>query len=41
MNSTQREADFRLLAAIDSDPELKAEATQYGDWYYFLAQHLK
>ena len=40
MNSEQREAAYRLLAAVEIDDELKEEAADYGDWYRFLTQHL-
>jgi hypothetical protein len=40
MNAKQREAAYRLLAAVESDPELKEEAADYGDWHSYLTQHL-
>ena len=40
MNAKQREAAYRLLAAVESDPELKAEADTYGNWYQYLTKHL-
>ena len=41
MNSKQREAAYRLLAAVETDPELKEEATDYGDWHAHLMQHVQ
>jgi hypothetical protein len=41
MNSKQREAAYRLLAAIESDAELKAEAADYGDWHAYLMKHVQ
>ena len=40
MNAKQREAAYRLLAAVESDAELKEEAADYGDWYTYLYKHL-
>jgi len=40
MNQEQKAAAYRLLAAVESDPELKEEAADYGDWYTYLYQHL-
>ena len=40
MNAKQREAAYRLLAAVESDAELKQEATDYGDWHAYLIKHL-
>ena len=40
MNSKQREAAYRLLAAVEADPELKKEAADYGNWYCFLYEHV-
>lgn len=40
MNSLQREAAYRLLAAVESDDAFKEEAADYGDWYSYLTQHL-
>ena len=40
MNSKQREAAYRLLAAVESDPALKEEAADYGDWYIYLYKHI-
>ena len=40
MNAKQREAAYRLLAAVESEPQLKEEAVDYGDWYQHLIQHL-
>jgi hypothetical protein len=41
MNAKQREAAYRLLAAVDSDPELQQESKDYGNWYAYLLQHLR
>ena len=41
MTPTQREAAYRLLAAVDSDPELQQESQDYGNWYTFLIEHLR
>ena len=41
MNSKQREAAYRLLAAVESDDALKEEAADYGDWYSCLMQHVQ
>lgn len=40
MNSKQRAAAYRLLAVVDSDPELQQESKDYGNWYSYLLQHL-
>lgn len=40
MNAKQREAAYRLLAAVESDHSLKEEATDYGNWYSYLTKHL-
>ena len=40
MNAKQREAAYRLLAAVELDDELKEEATDYGNWYSYLIRHL-
>ena len=40
MNQEQKAAAYRLLAAVESDPSLKEEAADYGDWYSYLTQHL-
>ena len=40
MNSKQREAAYRLLAAVYSDPELQEESKDYGNWYTSLLEHL-
>jgi hypothetical protein len=29
-----------LLAADESDPQLKKEAANYGTWYSYLTKHL-
>lgn len=41
MNPKQREAAYRLLAAVESDPELQQEANNYGNWYVYLIEHLR
>ena len=41
MNPKQREAAYRLLAAVESDPELQQESQDYGNWYSFLIEHLR
>ena len=41
MDNKQREAAYRLLAAVDSDPELQQESKDYGSWYTFLLEHLR
>ena len=41
MNSKQREAAYRLLAAVKSDAQLKQEATNYGNWYAYLTKHVR
>ena len=40
MNAKQREAAYRLLAAVESDDELKEEVSDYGNWYHYLTEHL-
>lgn len=40
MNQQQREAAYRLLAAVEQDPELKEESKFYGQWYEHLYDHL-
>ncbi len=40
VNDQQRKAAYRLLAAVESDPELKAEAKDYGNWYAYLYAHV-
>ena len=40
MNNKQRAAAYRLLAAVESEPELKEEAPDYGNWYLYLYEHI-
>jgi len=40
MDQRQREAAYRLLAAVELDPELKDECCLYGNWYQHLYDHL-
>ena len=41
MNKQQREAAYRLLAAVEQDPELKKECELYASWYQHLYDHLQ
>ena len=40
MNNKQLAAAYRLLAAVESDPLLKEEAADYGNWYLYLYEHV-
>jgi hypothetical protein len=41
MNQKQREAAYRLLVAVDTDPELQQEAKDFGNWHSYLIEHLR
>lgn len=41
MDKQQREASYRLLAAVEKDKGLKEECHLYGNWYQHLYDHLK
>ena len=41
MDQQQREAAYRLLAAVEQDPSLKEECHLYGNWYQHLYDHLQ
>ena len=41
MDNKQREAAYRLLAAVEQDPQLKEECHLYGNWYQHLYDHIK
>jgi hypothetical protein len=41
MDNKQREAAYRLLAAVEQDPSLKEECHLYGNWYQHLYDHVK
>lgn len=40
MDNKQREAAYRLLAAVEQDPNFKEECILYGNWYQHLYDHL-
>ena len=41
MDHKQREAAYRLLAAIEANEITKEDAVVHGNWYFYLLEHLQ